>query len=275
MKKVIYAAKQVGEISYCVSDPVTLAKIIKSEEIWWSNNIEYNANTYKKQYSISFGRDLLAAPKRSPKKWGFGLILNGDKLSEHNKFQTYSYAGTVMGTGVGKFAIGKLTEYNDGTYAMSIVKWRTVEITKKLYDYFLSQLNSISDKYQIKLKHGSRKNNEGKMIKDQYTIGSMYGDSGTLIRDAPEWVRAEISNLAGVHETEERIWNEDFKFNKSYKLKKGEDSIPRPDTNLDISGCIIGIILPKPKDKDQEADEQYLIDLANQHTLNPAKILYY
>ena len=82
MIKLLVEGKQVGEVSYMVADLDVLLYILDDEMLLRSRLQELNPKTRKKEYYLSLSRNLTAAAKRNGKRWRWGVILNGDKLSD-------------------------------------------------------------------------------------------------------------------------------------------------------------------------------------------------
>lgn len=260
---IILAEKQVGPVSYCVSTLQDLYNIINSEEIWMSRESELNPKTKKKDFSVSFGRDLLAAPKRNPKRWAFGLVLDGNKLSEHYKIEPYSHAGAHLDINPDKYRVKYVTLYDDGSAVLNLVNWHTFSISSKLFQWIKEQIENLPEEYKAlkKVTHqvGGKRKVNGKMIVEKYNFGTKSGNSGeyNIFKDAPGWVKSSISNNHDVDEKEERIWKN--KYNK-----------------ISIDGCITGIILPDiEKHPENKSDYNVILSLMDEKVGKDYDVIYY
>ena len=77
---ILIESKQVGNLSYYVSNINTLVQIIEQGEIWTSKSKEYNSRLKKKMNFVSTSRDMFAAPKRNNNRWKYGIIIDGDGI---------------------------------------------------------------------------------------------------------------------------------------------------------------------------------------------------
>lgn len=97
----VLANKQVGDLSYFVNSLATLTQIISTENMMSSEKLERNYNVKPSKLSryVSFSRSMADTPKRNPKRWKYGLITDGDKLSNKYHIEPYSFVGTSLAHG--------------------------------------------------------------------------------------------------------------------------------------------------------------------------------
>lgn len=255
MKILINAAKQVGEITHCTRNAQTLFNILQTGEVWLSDSgdnkyVEFNPKTGRDDYFSSFSRDPIRAIKRNPKRWSCGVILNGNKLSEHYHIEPYSYSG-VKRTEIPR--IKYITKYDDGSCYAYFVNWGSKHTSIKMYDYFVEKLNNLPEDIATKKKFqivgsASRKTN-GKKRVEQYKFNVKNGDGGYLLKDAPDSIRTEIRDMKD--EKEERIWKGNY-------------------NNIDIRNSIVGIIIPENKKDEFKPVIDYFLNNYSSH-----RIMYY
>ena len=118
MIKLLVEGKQVGEVSYMVADLDVLLYILDDEMLLRSRLQELNPKTQKKEYYLSLSRNLTAAAKRNGKRWRWGVILNGDKLSDRYSITPVSYSGIQMS--YSDLRVKYITAYDNGTYALNL-----------------------------------------------------------------------------------------------------------------------------------------------------------
>lgn len=232
----VYAAKQVGDVSYFVNDLTTLYCILDDEMIIHSKHSEFNPRTGKKDYYISLSRSMTAAPKRNKKKWKYGIIIDGDKLSEHYHIEPYSFAGNSL-EHTNSFRIKYLVSYNDNTYALNFVNWPTIPIDRQTFEYIkdliLSQPDEFNSSHKLIYQDGGKRRVNGHLIDEKFTYNVQHGDSGKLLSadTLPGNVRSQLIKGPSTNEFEERVWTDKYPY-------------------LDIKGCIKGIIVPRSEFKD-------------------------
>lgn len=223
----IKEAKQVGNVSYMVGDLQVLCNIIATESIWTSKP-EYNAKQHKNMPFVSFARDMSAAALRNPKRWKYGIILDGDHLSDKYKIEPFSYAGAGVNKG-DKFKVKILTHYDDNTYALTMVNWPTITISQKLFQileaYILNMPQDKKEQKRLEIKDGGQRKVNGHKIVKQYLFNVPSGGFTINANSLPAEYQSLLVKHEKVNETEERIWT----------------NAPK----IDISGTIIGVILPK------------------------------
>lgn len=223
----IKEAKQVGNVSYMVGDLEVLCNIIATKEIWTSQP-EYNAKQHKNMPFVSLARDMVAATLRNPKRWKYGIILDGNKLSNKYSIEPFSYAGMAVNKG-DKFKVKILTHYDDNTYALTMVNWPTITISQKLFqileDYILNMPQDKKEQKRLEIKDGGHRKVNGHKIVKQYLFNVPSGGFVINANSLPAEYQSLLIKHEKVNETEERIWTNASK--------------------IDISGSIVGVILPK------------------------------
>lgn len=95
MKTKIVASKQVGDVSYLVGDLEILYNVVKDEVILGSKKPEKNPRTGKSENYVSLSRNYTSAALRNNSRWKYGVLLDGDKLSDHYHIEPISYAGAI------------------------------------------------------------------------------------------------------------------------------------------------------------------------------------
>lgn len=88
---VITASKSVGQLSYFVRDLETLYTIILSGQLKQSKNQEYNKNKHEKSIYISLSRNLTAATIRNNDRCRYGIVIDGNRLSDRYHIEPYSF----------------------------------------------------------------------------------------------------------------------------------------------------------------------------------------
>ena len=223
----IYAAKQVGDVSYLCQDIPTLIQIIDSKEIWSSKAPEFNPKTHKKQYYVSLSRDLTSATDRNINRWCCGVVLDGNKLLDKYSIEPYSYAGVQLSRPQG-YRVKTLTAYENGTYKLTCVNWSTISISKSMYDEIASIIEDMPEdikqlKKYVHTGRGKRKVN-GTYIKEKHHFVGKNG--GPVINNKNLSAKSTLEFLKNskINETEERIW-----------LNSGR--------SININRCIKGIVI--------------------------------
>lgn len=134
MQKII-AAKQVGDVSYLVSNDSTLRTILVEERILSSTRQEKNPNTSKLQNYVSLARNLTTAAIRNNSRWRWGVILDGDKLSSRYRIEPYSFSGAgAIANSKNVLRIKYIAKYDTGICVVAPVNWRAQKISEKAYD---------------------------------------------------------------------------------------------------------------------------------------------
>ena len=264
MSSEILAAKQVGDVSYMVADLSVLYTIIDSESIKQSNSTEYNPRQKSDGHYVSLSRDFTAAALRNNKRWRYGVILDGNKLSERYHVEPFSFPGSVINSG-GKFAIKELTSYDDNTYKLVIVNRPAMSVPRVVFNYLEEQIlnlpESYKDSHHLVVQEEGIRRVKGRKIDTKYLFNVKHGDGGRILSkfdSLPEYVKYVLTKSAGTNEYEERIWTE-----RNY---------------ISIKGCILGLVLPQKEIPDFETDDRKLVvalrDLMDSK-MNEYQIVYY
>lgn len=233
----IIESKQVGELSYMTDYIDSLLFILDEESIYRAREAEYNPNTNRKEFYVSMSRNLTSAAQRNPKRWKFGVIVDGDKLSEKYEITPVSYIGTQFTHSDVK--VKYVTAYDNNTYVLNLVNWPTISIDKNTYDSIVKEIENMpeQDKVKHKLIHtgvGSRTIN-GRKVKEKYLFNVPKGGLRLNYNKYPQ-ICSSIASHTIANEEEERVWITD---NNYY---------------IDISGCIKGIIMPHNLTMEEEQD---------------------
>lgn len=247
----ILASKQVGDVSYLVAEIETLYNIVRDEIILSSRVPEKDPNTGKPEHYISLSRNYTSAALRNNGRWRYGVLLDGNKLSERYHIEPISFYGGVR-KGV---RLNTLTKYDDGTcYALLINGGGSMQIPSSLYDSIEQIIINLPEetKQQKRLivQTGGKRRYRGRMIDTKYTFKNPNGfplNENTL--------GSQFTNLlkhTDLNETEERIWVQNKK-------------------SISISGCIIGLVLPKSEaDRLDEPDGVFAMLRQEMDSLNPS-----
>ena len=260
----IFASKQVGKLSYFVKDLAVLYNIIDEQRIKQSNNPEVNPRSGRKEFYVSFSRDMTAAAIRNNKRWKYGIVVDGDRLSEHYHIEPFSFTGDALNNGK-DLRIKYLVSYDDNTYALNLVNWPTIQIDKSSYEaiknMILSQSEKFNNEHKLVYQDEGKVRRNGHMIVEKFTYNVKHGDSGQLLssHEVPGSVKTQLMKGQSTNEYEERVWADKYPF-------------------IDISGCIKGIILPKNELSDFETSELPLVTKIREvldETCNNYDIIFY
>lgn len=248
MKLYITASKQVGDISYMVENIHKLYLILSSGEIWASAATEFNFSKNVDDHFVSFSRSKFSHAKLNP-KWRVGVVLDGNKLSENIHIEPYSYAGTRLVYNM-RFQLNFLEKIGS-KYILSIVAhpdatdpFLEFEISETSYNKIVHLIETLTVrlqmKYPIQYKCNEDKSNilyrSVDPIKRGLPIPSDYFPINTAF---------QIFKHSSFNETEERAWG----------------------GNIDITKCVIGLILPEDYKEDVglylKSGDKDLIELLN------------
>ena len=230
----ILEAKQVGTLYYMVPSLEVLTNILSTGMIHASEKAEYNPITKNKQHSVSFSRQPRQSELNS-QKWKYGVKIDGDKLSNKYSIEPYS----KVGTDINRLRVLYLIEYDDGTCVLNLVGWTTRIISKRLFDSIEKLILSQSDKYnsehKLEISTGKRPY-KGKRAVKKYMYRVPHG--GVKLTSEQAAIIAEPQ----FNEAEERIWL-------------------TTSPTIDITGCIIGYVLPKNLDDENESTIEIFKDV--------------
>lgn len=208
--KILKESKQVGNISYFVGDIQTLINIIAEGKILSSRNPEYNPKVKKSMKYVSFSRFISAARQRNNNRWKWGLVVDGNKLSERYSIEPYSYAGVNYNKGT-TFRVKGITAYDDNTYTLSMVSWPTIQISEKVFNSIKNSIDTkMSDEMKEKKKliisgEGKRVVN-GHKIKQKYLFNVPSGGIQLNPETFPKEMYSQLFKTSHINEYEERVW---------------------------------------------------------------------
>lgn len=155
----IYASKQVGPIYYMVDSVAILRTISTTELIKTSNEAEEGYSDNKSHHYVSFLRSVDKAG-RNPKRWRYGVELDGTKLSNRYKIVPYSFSGNKLQGNKRYFRIKYAAEYDDDTFVLQLVDWPVMKIPEKIFreieSAILSDCENINEIKKLQITPGVR-----------------------------------------------------------------------------------------------------------------------
>ena len=256
MIRVLKESKQVGNISYFVDNIQPLINIIDQGRILSSRKPEYNNKLKKNMKYVSFSRSISAARQRNNARWKWGLVIDGNKLSERYSIEPYSYAGANYNKGT-TFRVKSITAYDDNTYTLSLVNWPTIQISEKVFNSIKNSIdNKMSDEMKQKKKllvsgEGKRIVN-GHKIKQKYLFNVPSGGIQLNPETFPKEMYSQLFKTSYTNEYEERVWtSREF---------------------IDIENTIIQAIVPNSEFNEADNDCKELIKLCEDKGI---KLIYY
>lgn len=231
--ELIFESKQVGMLAYFVSSLDVLENILSTNKIAHSRSKELNYNTSKSNYSISFSRDFDSPHRRNPKRWRFGIIVDGDELSNRYEILPVSYTGVVFQKS--GMCVKCITAYDNDTYTMQFTNWKSFQISEKIFNSIKREILNMSDAEKdscgLVIQNDGKRTVNGRRISEKYLFTKKYGGFVLTTQKYPE-LTAAISKLPNVNEFEERIWV----INKNF---------------INIKGTVCGVILPENMTEDE------------------------
>lgn len=253
----IYAAKQVGAISHLTDTIPNLISILRHQKIATSTpDIKYGKDAGRPY--VSFSRDLTSAAERNSNKWRYGIIVDGDKLSNRYAIEPHSFLGELNSRNR-SVKLKVLRAFDDGRYYMTAMIGKTTEIPGWLYNELksvaLAQPESFNKdkKFVHDIEKSKRRSfNHAYRIELLQYMGQYggYELSPKFISDrAMSWINNHVLN-----ETEERVSmkkqsRQDLRTRKTIKdLPRDEDDVIIEFSEvsyIDLQGCIIGLVLPR------------------------------
>lgn len=229
----ILAAKQVGPVSYLTSSKDRLVRNIEQGRIRTSRSKERNESQKTDMWYVSLSRDLSAAAKRNPDRWYYGVIIDGDKLSNMYHIEPYSFAGNKLNSNKGMI-IKSIRQYDDGTCKMTLVNWPTMDIPKQVYDaikdHMLSMPEDFNKKHKFTIEGPSKVKRGGKYRTEYYYYNVKHGGFQLSDDTVPPHIAEMMLKHTNMNETEERVW------------------FDRPNF-LNIQKCMVGIVMPRDEVK--------------------------
>ena len=134
-----------------------------------------------------------------------------------------------------------IAAYDNDTYALNLVNWTTIPISKNLYNLITAEIDNMPEdlKQKKKLQHSGVGRNvvNGRKLKEKYLFNVKTGGLKLNYKKYPE-ICVLLSKNENVNETEERIW------------------IPTDKPFISIHNCIKGVIIPKTLTTEEK--EEYL-----------------
>lgn len=243
----IFAAKQVGRLSYFVGNLSTFYTVITTQKIKQSNKAEYNPRTKKKENYVSLSRSISAAPSRNNTRWRYGITIDGDHLSDRYHIEPFSFMGSALNRGA-KIGIKDMTLYDDGSCRLRLVNWPAMSISRNTFDYIenliLSQPEKFNSEHKLQIQDGGKRRVNGHLIEKKYNYNVQHGDGSVLLSHVdkiPDEITTMLTKGENTNEYEERVWTS--------------------SNFLDISGCITGVIVPKSEIPDFETSDNKIITL--------------
>ena len=231
--KLIFENKQVGMLAYFVGSLDVFENILTTNKIVHSRSKELNYNTNKSNYSISFSRDFDSPHRRNPKKWRFGVIVDGDELSNKYEIIPVSYTGVVFQKS--GMCVKCITAYDNNTFSLQFVNWKSFPISEKIFNSIKQEILNMSDAKKdrcgLVIQTEGKRTVNGRRISEKYLFTRKYEGLTLTSQKYPE-LTASISKLPAVNEFEERIWVINKKF-------------------IDIKGTVCGVILPNNMTEDE------------------------
>lgn len=225
MKVKILASKQVGDVSYLVGDLEILYNIIKDEVILGSKKPEKNPRTGKPENYVSLSRNYTSAALRNNSRWKYGVLLDGNKLSDRYHIEPISYTGAVTKN----LRLKTLTKYDNGEcYAYFLNSGGATRIPPYTYNQIeqtiLNLPDEIKEQKKLVVQNGGKRRTKGKLIEKKYTFQVPNGFNINLRSLGSGFT--DLLKHTELNETEERIW------------LGGK-------THISIHNCIVGLVLPK------------------------------
>lgn len=242
----VVGGKQVGPVYYMVKDVPVLCTIVEQGVVRTSIKAEPTGGGNGSYHYVSFMRDLTKAD-RNPKRWVYGIQLDGDKLSDRYKISPYCYSAISLQSSRNR--VKSLAAYDNGTYTLSLINWPTIEVSKEVFEDIEREI--VSDSQHLnQLKHlevsTGKRSYLGRTVVVKYNYNV---PSGGIVLNDKTVSSSTISYLlkhSTMNETEERIWmlDDNIKF-------------------IDISGCITGYIEPKEDESIEQAIDAGLLPSLN------------
>lgn len=240
---IILASKQFYELSYFADTVVAFGTIITTKQIRLSTKPEYDPNMNNNKYRYtSFSRDLLAAPKRNPSKWRFGVILDGELLTDRYSFISFSYAGVALYKG-DMLKIEYIIYDKDGKGELKLFGRSPIYISNALAQSIISKGDFSRYRFE-------------QIMTDVHKYYTKNRRIAIYISDIiSNRQYAEITKSSSLNEYEERIWNH----NKNERFMTNENH-----KYINILGCIKGFVLPMDlKMKECNVVNSILMDVFN------------
>ena len=228
----VTASKNYSELSYMVDSEIMLFNILYDEVIHTSQE-----RGYKGRF-VSLSRDLTAPARRNIKRWKYGVILDGAKLTDKYHIEPYSYSEHEYQSSRKSLIVKSITKYDNGDYTLTLVNHPAKLISKYLYDelkeLILLDVQSINAIKHLQ-KHVGTRRRKGRMIVEQYTYNVPTG--GLRLN---EGVLSDRGASLLIHHTD---------------LNETEERLSTAQSIINIHNCIIGILIPKDEIIDPDLEE--------------------
>lgn len=228
MKIRMVEGKQVGILSYMTDNIGSLISIIHNQVLYSSEHLEKNPATNKRERSVAFSRVIGSQSARNSKRWVYGVIIDGDRLSDRYKISPYSFVGSALSSG-NTLRLRYITKYDDGSYELNLVNWGTFKIDEQTYADIIRAIKALPEEFKQKkqlIRQGaSTRPYRGKSRVERYQFLAKTGGM-KLSEKMLSGSGVNLSKNARTNEFEERIWTAD-------------------SPSISIKNCIIGIVIPK------------------------------
>lgn len=232
----IYASKSYPELSYMVDTQKILYSILSTGYIFTSAEENVKNPTYR---YVSLSRDLPAAARRNPKRWKYGVIFDGTRLTDRYLIEPFSYGYHAYDSSKRILVVKSLTLYDNGDCVLTLLNHPSKLIPRMLYnelrEIIVTDAQGINDLKKLEKRTGSRIRN-GRKIVEQFVYnvpaGGIRLNSGVLSDSGASL----LLKHTGLNETEERLY------------------VHPSTTKVAVDFAINGILVPE----DEEVDEPIL-----------------
>lgn len=225
--KLMVEDKQVGSLTYFVNSLNVLHEIIKTGKIAHSRVKEFNFNKNRMQYCVCMSRSFEDAPKRNPKRWRFGVIIDGNFLS--NKYEITPVSCTGVTFQKSGLKVKCLTAYDNDTYTIQFSNWKSLSISENIFNSIKMEILAMSESEKercgLTIQTVGKRTVNGRKIVEKYTFTVRFEGLTLDASKYPE-LTSYISKFPSINEFEERIWVTNSQF-------------------IEIKGAIIGVVIPE------------------------------
>lgn len=232
------ASKQVGDLSYFVENQAILRRILLEGNIKTSSpKVNYDKNI-KSRY-VSMSRNMTSSASRNNLKWRYGVIIDGDKLSNRYAIRPYSYVGVNLDH-TSNLKVAYIQKYDTGVCKLSLAGFAgTYDISNAMYEHIRNLIMNCPEDFKNKKKltihgPGKYKTKYGK-VEEKVHFNVPSGGiklSSDMFKGTN--LESELLKTSGLDEQEERIWT-DKEFIK-------------------VVDCIKGLIIPDKLSDDEQQD---------------------